>query len=900
MPPSLVGLMPNELGPDPMLGALVVDEGASVRLTNCVRRSALRELTVSQAFQMGPALDSMCLSVPAMGQKSVRELHELLSRFAARSELPLSGEIDQQARSSTGQERSDLKQLLMTQVTRLFSAISLHDTIEAIGVSVRLAHCVGISPLRDVSLGELLVEWGQTSATLLGTKNFGRTSLLELKEACIGLIETHFGMNGLDHQSVATLRSLLFESAAAEGNEFNHLCRRLVALPEFHFSMLRSNDIQSPQALTAILFQELDERACDIVTRRYGLLGTVPETLEQIASSYDLTRERIRQLESKALGKMRLMKTRLPLQESLIGHGTAIWAAIAEDRDFLGLSDISNGLSICPHVRLLMDIQAISTSELLDQVATRWRGGWCRSDIDIGELDQARAELGLLLKGKELPRPLPPLHASGPFEIHRIAAVLGLGLRVHSGYVLCQENPARPQIRIIELHRLIGNRTNPSDAAELARQLGSARGGGTVSGRYVTAMMERYPHLFLEADDGQWFGIGGHDVVATDAELTPATAIEVNEESNDDGFTMTNLLRAILKEVGPTKLSRLVEIATERLPPERSPASIGPTLIMNAESFVRVLPGVYGLRDGVPSATDLLQQNPTYLLNDEQVRLYALGRRAGEPWGAFPLWSPAAEVAMCSWAPDHADPSVLQSLLSVATFDAWPVDASTRDAWKDFATKHPANFLLHFEPRSQVGYALPGIDRLLAACLEARASGQFNWMIGNRILKRPVYSHMSAGLLALMCSLGALSIEMGGHWQLPHSPGSKLEDRIALLAGELHDHGSLDWNSPLGTRLLSEAGETIGRWSGWLDMRLLATMLASSSTASGDGTIDFVGMAIEAEIGALDWATAEGASAPSRPHADQTLTDYSALEVRSARILSENEAEWSFEEDFFD
>jgi hypothetical protein len=98
-------------------------------------------------------------------------------------------------------------------------------------------------------------------------------------------------------------------------------------------------------------------------------------------------------------------------------------------------------------------------------------------------------------------------------------------------------------------------------------------------------------------------------------------------------------------------------------------------------------------------------------------------------------------------------------------------------------------------------------------------------MVGNRILKRPVYSHMSAGLMALMCSLDALKIDPDSHWQLPHSCGPNLEHLILLLSGELHDNGALDWASPLGTRILKMAGDAIGRWSGWVDRQLLAVML---------------------------------------------------------------------------
>jgi RNA polymerase sigma factor (sigma-70 family) len=59
------------------------------------------------------------------------------------------------------------------------------------------------------------------------------------------------------------------------------------------------------EALMGIL-ERLDEREQDILRYRYGLEeGTEPLTLEQVGSRFGVTKERIRQLESRALRKLR-------------------------------------------------------------------------------------------------------------------------------------------------------------------------------------------------------------------------------------------------------------------------------------------------------------------------------------------------------------------------------------------------------------------------------------------------------------------------------------------------------------------------------------------------------------------------------------------------------------------
>jgi len=53
------------------------------------------------------------------------------------------------------------------------------------------------------------------------------------------------------------------------------------------------------------ILQKLTERERDVVIMRYGLDAGVPRTLDEVGKHYSLTRERIRQIEAKALAKLR-------------------------------------------------------------------------------------------------------------------------------------------------------------------------------------------------------------------------------------------------------------------------------------------------------------------------------------------------------------------------------------------------------------------------------------------------------------------------------------------------------------------------------------------------------------------------------------------------------------------
>jgi len=47
------------------------------------------------------------------------------------------------------------------------------------------------------------------------------------------------------------------------------------------------------------------EREAGVISMRYGLAGGQPETLDEIGTVYGVTRERIRQIESKTMAKLR-------------------------------------------------------------------------------------------------------------------------------------------------------------------------------------------------------------------------------------------------------------------------------------------------------------------------------------------------------------------------------------------------------------------------------------------------------------------------------------------------------------------------------------------------------------------------------------------------------------------
>jgi RNA polymerase primary sigma factor len=72
-------------------------------------------------------------------------------------------------------------------------------------------------------------------------------------------------------------------------------------IPSIELTLIRSSFQEQIRAMVG----ELDEKERDVIKMRFGLDGDEPRTLQEIGETLGLSRERIRQIESKAKEKLR-------------------------------------------------------------------------------------------------------------------------------------------------------------------------------------------------------------------------------------------------------------------------------------------------------------------------------------------------------------------------------------------------------------------------------------------------------------------------------------------------------------------------------------------------------------------------------------------------------------------
>lgn len=873
---------------DASLTEFIRSQVASTRLVNCSRAEYLATTTLRTALSDRDAVERECLKLSNFGRRTLNELNALLDAAVNASRTT----PDPSASMSTHPSAFHL-------ICGLFENTTLNELCAVRPISVRLANGIASFPLKNEPLGHLFSDWPSVRQELRRQKNMGAKSIEELQELCLDLMATYLSRNDIpDPASRKIAGSILKQEGMPKDLEYLAVTALADALP-FSANALVEEEIQHPEVAAERLLSLLDERSKDVVSRRFGFNDTGIETLEQIAQSYGVTRERIRQLEAKALRKLQIVGKSLPLKAALLEYGDDLWLALAGSKGFVGQIDITVTNRIPASFKLLLTVCEWQLENWLDARAIKWGTGWIPNGADIEALDDLRWKIADTIEGKALPRPIPADIVG--LGAHTLGMVIDLqfGLKREGFYILPTGTGQQTARRAARLHGSLKRAMAPHTSNELAATLSQTSRKDDVSNRYAIMVASRYPHLFIEGDDDEWFAVGTPTAFS---QISPEFEVLTNnnaEVPETDGFTMAAFLTEILARTGPMRLTDLQAEAVKNLPPDRSPASIGPTLLMHREIFDRALPGVYAVRGSIPLGRDLIGIRPAYLLNAEQARLFAMGRRAGEPWGAYPLWTCEAEYLLCSWARKNAEPALLDSLLAVASFDLWPVDDAARTEWKTFADQKKRIYQLHFQPRAEVGYALPKADRLLAACLEARHTARFDWMVGNRILNKMADSHMSAGLIVLMVALGALQIDAAGNWQMPHRCGPKLDELIQRLSGELHDQGKLSWNCEVGRQILVEIDVASTTTGNWIDAHLLSAMLSSAPVEDDEDVeidLEELNQLIAAEAGTLGWEADEVATAPQQDRDTAIGSDYRAMEVARTRVVSDQDGEWTLDD----
>lgn len=798
----------------------LVDIGpASVRLRNSIQRAAeegtIPLVSVGEYLAAGSTARTLFMRyVYAFGRRTANELDKLVNTYIERC----GDDPHKIGLSAASAVFIDPRADRLPDLARLLDGLTYGDAIHGQMPSVRLQNGLSAPGLMQAPIVALFIDSIAARNELLNTPNFGRKSLAELEGfAQVAAIRTLAG-HYTDPAQLVEDCALLFGMADSQKQELaQRILETLSDAPPCQDDFQRLIDWAMPV---------LSPREIEIIGRRYGFHAAESETLEEIGASLDVTRERIRQIEAKALRKLR---------SKLAGTGFYAAVEVAADNfwreripPYLLIGDMADVRKALPaKFCLALDIADLNPAGWIAQGSVIFRNGYAAPHLDCAAIRSIAAHLDAIDAARPLPVALADFVPDHDPEIVAAAAELETELFVFEGY-LFRNKPGVRLKRTVRLHRILGAAQRSMTLYELGEAYACHRRMDDCSLRDIAIVMEDAPHLFVEIEDGLiWRSVG--------ADRGPAQPVPINSqiEANDgtvvlvDPDTIAGRLQKALIERGPTSVGELYRDGQEILVEGRSRGSIPFVLGGRPDLFRRILPGVYALPGQMPAQADVLGEAPLpFFLNEAQARPYAFARKAGEAWGTYAFWTPAAEYRLCSWARFEADPALYHSLLAIASIDEWPITDRERADWHRRAALH-ARFEIVLHDRELLVEARPELDRLLAACFVCVERGEINWLTINRIMSRRLDAAGGQALLALLVGLNCIDppADAGADGVLlSHRATPRAAALATELSEQLQHEGKLRWESPLGERLVVEACQRPPSEMGWVPQERLEAL----------------------------------------------------------------------------
>ena len=325
----------------------------SVRLTNCLKKpnGTLSIKTVGD-FTEDPERGLNALRrLPNLGRKSVLEFERLVSKWlkivderkdieAVAKTLNInvnflfdacqagSGALQKQRPETarTGSISSPATQNPIVSVMQdKLANVDLVDFLQILNLSTRLNRFLKRieeqeRPKQLQTLGNFIADYERSRSVLLGQKNLGRQSIKQLFEQVEAFLDHALEAAGCSEQEVAHAKKVLFDESYVENNidsqlsisdkiaKFDFLeyiksgpsTERLLGI----LSLEPNDPNDRDSVLEVVLHDLLTDREFETICRRFELFGQEKETLEEIAGRYGLTRERVRQIEAKAVRKI--------------------------------------------------------------------------------------------------------------------------------------------------------------------------------------------------------------------------------------------------------------------------------------------------------------------------------------------------------------------------------------------------------------------------------------------------------------------------------------------------------------------------------------------------------------------------------------------------------------------
>ncbi len=792
-------------------------ESASVRLVNCAKHGEIfQSATVRDYLGETALIQEQLHRVPAMGRTTISELDRLVRSYA---QAVLAGDVPEV-------EPSDDEIQSTPVIPERIAVMTVGDLVSVEAVSARLFNCVTSDAEAAAIPLRMAVEDRQGFVRrLLGIWSLGRKSideLLDVVDRTISRMPFAAGADdGADISDGMQEIALLMEQEA-EGTLAHKALENVLATGLNPDVLQKSSREAVREALDA-----LPERQRSVLEHRFGLDGRYPQTLGQIAQLVYVTRERVRQVESKALKTLRLPGSLWAFQRLVHEEQAEAWDTMTGGHPILTPSLKRANLPLLDALFLLaVTVVHDGLDEWISSYATGTTGGWAGPANDIEAMRRNRKAVVEALEGLMLPRSLDPVAAATGLTPCDIESALKLSkdMHIYCGYVHAGFLGAQAK-RTIKLHRLAASVPGRLfDVQTLAKLYRDAHPEDQVSSRMVLMQMSEAPHLFGQLFDSIWFALP-----ASPGDRVQVIPYELDASEDDGGFDeglLGEWLVGCLRHEGPSRLTDIRDrMAASALGSKYSRTSVRAILGSHA-CFRKVAPGVHDVYSGTAGTRD---ERLVPLLSERQCRFYAYSRFGGDPPNYFPFWDGSLEWRLCVWARANASTETFRSLLHVAEPASWPADEHVRLEWARLK-KIYGSWELSLTRRVVLGSRFPKPDELYAALVHLVCFGAISWFSVNRTSQNKLDNHDAADTLALLAAVGA--VRAPAHWQMPHHASPRAKELLQQMELERCRSGSLSWSEGVLSALLPGTGATAAE-NTWIPAAELSAMLRVQQDSHG-------------------------------------------------------------------
>jgi hypothetical protein len=822
---------------------MVRNRETSVRLFNCVTANqAIGSMTLREFLSDKEGVQRKLLGVRNLGRKTAAELCELVYKIAAHPDA----QRQQFVEVGDPPVKRAFRELL-----NLLSPIPFPTAILQIDISTRLRNGLrdfeaaqrmsGRWEAEVTSLSDVLADWPEIRRRLLRTANLGRKTVAELE----ALLEAIIVRRVSAHLPAHDITPVLAIEDLAEDRLDPSLVEMLLnaagglsegdsveAVPDV-LALLRRDDPDAalpPREHVAKVVSRLKTKERDVIVRRFGIKPFEPQTLEEVAQQFYVTRERVRQVEAEALKRLRIGANVTAFQRLLSAEQDDIWTMLAGGTDLLVPGDLQGRRSeLSPEFLLSIDVVHEGLVAWASSQARPALGGWLRGSEDPQGIRRSMSVFALWARSAPGPIPLTSVAGTAGLPNQHVAIVLKLQdeASLFEGYV-CPRIIGSQARRTCRLHRLSLEMFEGRlfDIATLHREYISRFPDDDVSPRVIFVQLQRAPHLFFRVFDGIWRALGTVDVIGDEqtVDAVPFDGRPAFGYSDFDPGSIGAFLFEALAHGGPMRMVDLRDMAETQLSQKISRSSVGAVLQLNS-LFVRLAPGVYGLQRHVALLSDASAPIPPAFLNERHCRYYAMSRATGDPITLYPAWGHHLEAALCRWASARASNDIFRSLLAVAHPEEWPVSPEEKTAWRERKRVHGSFRLPQMQPTPPLN--LPSAADFLAAAVYLRMTGSIAWTTANRTAQRRLDSQAAASTLALLVGFGLAAPTE--HWQRRHFALPAATAVTARIIADLARTGRLSWNEATLADLHSaEYAADLG----WCDRSDIAAVLGTAEAAA--------------------------------------------------------------------